>query len=108
MTKFLIYFIAKHPEKTPEPSIFFDSLLREDAGSHLAEKVMMTCPDDIFSALWAAHFKNKITRLANHPLANFVLSKAISRLGAKDFNDIMSDITADQIKSMISESIFKT
>ena len=41
--------------------------------------------------MWSVYFDNKLSRLAVHPVANFVVAKSIDR------------VSADQLKSIIEE-----
>ncbi|KAF8626909.1 hypothetical protein AX15_004626 [Amanita polypyramis BW_CC] len=61
---------------------FVAAMLRDQASSHLLETVIARCPDHVFAVLWMAYFSGKLQKLAVHPVANFVVSRAIGRVSA--------------------------
>ncbi|KAF9448476.1 hypothetical protein P691DRAFT_800795 [Macrolepiota fuliginosa MF-IS2] len=63
----------------PEASDYLNTLLRDTTSSHLLEAIVSRCPDNAFDVLWDLYFKGKLPRLAVHPVANFVVAKALER-----------------------------
>lgn len=53
---------------------------------------MLRCPDDAFNALWRIYFKGKLSRLAAHPVANFVLAKALERVSETQLSDVFGEL----------------
>lgn len=68
-----------NPTSLHEPSDYLNTLLRDPTSSHLFEIVVAEAPHSAFSILWSTYFKGKLIRLAAHPVANFVVSKALER-----------------------------
>jgi nucleolar protein 9 len=63
-----------------ETSDYLNTLLRDPTSSHLLETIVSRSPDNAFVALWSTYFQGKLARLALHPVANFVLAKALERV----------------------------
>lgn len=63
-----------------EPSDFVVTLLRDAASSHLLETVITRCSDHVFAVLWTSYFSSNLPKLAIHPVANFVVSRAVGRV----------------------------
>ncbi|KAF6741754.1 armadillo-type protein [Ephemerocybe angulata] len=70
----------KNGEETPESSDYVGTLLRDPTSSHLLETMVSRSPPKAFDLIWSIYFKGKLARLAAHPVANFVVAKAIERL----------------------------
>ena len=51
---------------------------------------------DVFNWLWTHYFTERINRLATHPVANFVLAKAIERLDAAQMTQVIQELAADK------------
>ncbi|KZT66809.1 ARM repeat-containing protein [Daedalea quercina L-15889] len=64
-----------------EPSDYLNTLLRDQTASHLLETLVRRAPARVFPALWATYFAGRLARLAVHPVANFVVQRALGRLG---------------------------
>ncbi|KAF7313483.1 hypothetical protein HMN09_00504200 [Mycena chlorophos] len=73
-------------------SDFVLTLLRDATSSHLLETVVTACPPRAFSALWSTYFKGTLAKIASHPVANFVLAKAIERLDAEQLADACDEL----------------
>jgi len=78
-------------------------LLRDTNASHLLEIVVSRCPQDAFDAVWKTYFKGKLARLAHHPVANFVLAKAIERVSEDQLSDIFEELP-DTWQKLISQA----
>ena len=64
----------------PEASDFLGTLLRDATSSHLLETLVTKSSPQIFNLLWATYFHQKLSRLSVHPVANFVVARALSRI----------------------------
>ncbi|KAG6813198.1 hypothetical protein H0H92_013318 [Tricholoma furcatifolium] len=80
------------PEVTIEPSDYLNTLLRDPTSSHLLETIVSRSPDDAFSLLWSTYLQGKLARLANHPVANFVLAKAMERVSAEQLSNACKEL----------------
>jgi hypothetical protein len=76
-----------------EPSDFLVTLLRDPTSSHLLETLVSRCPDGIFTQLWSIYFHGKLSRLALHPIANFVVSKVIERLDHNQVKNTLEELS---------------
>ncbi|KAG8762568.1 Nucleolar protein 9 [Ceratobasidium sp. 423] len=86
----------------PQQSDYVGTLLRDPTASHLFEALVRHAPEKTFQALWKLYFKTKLGRLCSHPVANFVVSKAIVRL------DSPTLLEASQEIEPISSKLIKT
>ena len=64
-------------------SDYLGTLIRDPNASHLLELVVSHSPPCVFNVIWKLYFEGKLTRLAVHPVANFVVSKALERVSEK-------------------------
>ncbi|CCO28168.1 Nucleolar protein 9 AltName: Full=Pumilio domain-containing protein NOP9 [Rhizoctonia solani AG-1 IB] len=76
----------------PEQSDYVGTLLRDPTASHLFEALVRHAPERTFQALWDLYFKTKLGRLCSHPVANFVVSKAIMRLDSSGLLEALEEI----------------
>ncbi|KAF8895258.1 armadillo-type protein [Infundibulicybe gibba] len=76
----------------PEPSDYLNTLLRDPTSSHLLEIIIRCSPDDVFSLLWTVYFQGKLARLAIHPVANFVVARALERVAADQLVAISAEL----------------
>ncbi|KAG8745782.1 Nucleolar protein 9 [Ceratobasidium sp. 414] len=74
---------ALHQNDQLEHSDYIETLLRDPTASHLFETLVQHTPEQTFRMLWSLYFKNKLGKLSSHPVANFVVGKAILRLDAE-------------------------
>lgn len=86
-----------------EPSDYLVTLLRDPTSSHLLETLVSRCPDQVFNILWSTYFEGKVARLALHPVANFVVAKAVERQNSTQLGD-----TLEELKSSWSKLISKS
>jgi len=63
----------------PEASDYLTTLFRDPTSSHLLETLVLRCPEAIFGILWSTYIERSLRKLAMHPVANFVIAKAIER-----------------------------
>jgi len=92
----------------PEASDFLGTLLRDATSSHLFETLLTKSSPSIFNLLWSMYFQQQLPRLSVHPVANFVVARALSRTNevqlrgfceelGKSWQKIMSGDTIDQL-----------
>ncbi|KAI9575034.1 armadillo-type protein [Boletus coccyginus] len=91
---------AYHEDSTAsvEPSEYLVTLLRDPTSSHLLETLVSRCPEQVFNILWSTYFKGKLARLALHPVANFVVAKAIGRQDSKQLGDTLEELKSSWSK----------
>lgn len=92
----LISHTEKDPETPHEPSDYLNTLLRDPTASHLFETLVRRAPAPVFPILWATYFEGKLARLAVHPVANFVVQKALGRLDADQLGKACEEL-ADEV-----------
>ena len=63
----------------PEASDYLATLLRDPTSSHFLETLVLRCPESIFDILWSTYIEGSLRKLAMHPVANFVIAKALER-----------------------------
>lgn len=78
--------------KTVEPSDYLNALLRDTTSSHLFESIISYLPSHVFPALWSTYFEGRLGRLAAHPVANFVVAKALSRVDAEQLSTACAEL----------------
>ncbi|TFY55659.1 hypothetical protein EVG20_g9240 [Dentipellis fragilis] len=71
---------------------FLGTLLRDATSSHLLETLVSRSPPPVFDMLWDTYFAGKLARLAAHPVANFVVAKAIERVSAAQMAQVLSEL----------------
>lgn len=64
-------------------SDYLGTLVRDPNASHLLEIVVTHSPPNVFDVIWKLYFEGKLARLAVHPVANFVVSKALERVSER-------------------------
>ncbi|KAG6861483.1 hypothetical protein C0995_015910 [Termitomyces sp. Mi166 len=94
---------ANHPDAIIEPSDYLNTLLRDPTSSHLLETIVTRSPDKAFVVLWDIYFKGKLPRLANHPVANFVVAKALERIPPEQLSEACEELK-DTWNKLISTS----
>ncbi|KAJ1308926.1 hypothetical protein OPQ81_004611 [Rhizoctonia solani] len=82
----------------PQQSDYVETLLRDPTASHLFEALVRHAPPKAFQALWKLYFKSKLGRLCSHPVANFVVSKAIMRLDSAGLLEALQEIELVSVK----------
>ncbi|KAH0587095.1 hypothetical protein H2248_005913 [Termitomyces sp. 'cryptogamus'] len=75
-----------------EPSDYLNTLLRDPTSSHLLETIVTRSPDQAFVVLWDIYFKGTLPRLANHPVANFVVAKALERVSPEQLSEACEEL----------------
>ena len=59
------------------------------------ELLLRISPPRIFDLLWKTYFVGRIGKLSVHPVANFVIAKAVRRLGEQGLGEVLVEGTAD-------------
>lgn len=88
----LITMSHEDPTATPEASDYLSTLLRDPTASHLLETLVRRAPEEVFSILWVTYFQGKLSKLAVHPVANFVVSKALERANPEQLNQVCEEL----------------
>ncbi|KAH9991655.1 ARM repeat-containing protein [Russula compacta] len=76
----------------PEPSDYLATLLRDPTSSHLLETLVSRCPEAVFGTLWSTYFEHNLKKLAMHPVANFVIAKALERARAEQLSFALHEL----------------
>ena len=94
--------ISTEDEKSSEsePSSFFNNLLYDPVGSHLAEKIMVNAPKKEFKKLYKAFFKGRIGSLARNETAGFVVQRILEKLEKHMLEEALGEILP-QVKGLI-------
>ncbi|PVF92971.1 ARM repeat-containing protein [Serendipita vermifera] len=86
MDHLLMGMISQSHESPTQPfseSDYIGTLLRDTTASHLLETVIRYAPINVLAQVWNVYFSGKLSRLAIHPVANFVVAAAIGKLDAE-------------------------
>ncbi|KAJ7265839.1 armadillo-type protein [Mycena haematopus] len=81
-----------NPSEAPPVSDYLNTLLRDPTSSHLLETIVTRCPGPAFSILWTTYFKGNLPRIASHPVANFVLAKALERVSVAQLTEACEEL----------------
>ncbi|KAI0052589.1 ARM repeat-containing protein [Auriscalpium vulgare] len=95
MDRVLVGLITLHhndPSAVPEASDFLATLFRDPTSSHLLETLIVRAPGPIFVLLWSTYFEGKLPKLALHPVANFVVAKAIGRVNEQQLCGVLEEL----------------
>lgn len=78
------------------PNAFIETILRDQTASRLFEVMLAVAPDPLFQSLWAAYLGgDRLSKLAGHPVANFIVAKAIRRLDAAALDEVVTTVKRD-------------
>ena len=80
------------PSSVPEASDYIATLLRDPTSSHLLETLVSHCPESVFGILWTTYFERSLRKLAMHPVANFVVAKALERANAEQLSYAVNEL----------------
>ncbi len=80
------------PTVVPEPSDYVGTLLRDPTSSHLLETLVFRSSEPVFDVIWTLYFKGKLPRLGVHPVANFVVAKALERATENQLIDACQEL----------------
>jgi len=101
----LISHIEEDPSSIPDPSDYVGTLLRDPTSSHLLETLASRSPEGAFKMLWSGHFAGKLARLSVHPVANFVVAKALHRLSSESLSEACQELSVVGSKVVKSSRI---
>jgi nucleolar protein 9 len=62
-------------------AVFINSMVYDQVGSHLVERIIESAPGKMFKTLYAQFFKDKLATLARNETAGFVVCRILERLG---------------------------
>lgn len=105
LTSGQILTVDEDPTISIEPSEYLVTLLRDPTSSHLLETLVSRCPEQVFNILWSTYFEGKLVRLVLHPVANFVVAKAVERQDSKQLGNTLEELKSSWSK-LISKSSF--
>lgn len=57
-----------------------DTLIKDTTGSHLFEAICLSSSDALYAKIYTTYFRSKLSRLAFHPVANFVVQKLLGNV----------------------------
>ncbi|KAF8607482.1 ARM repeat-containing protein [Ceratobasidium sp. AG-I] len=83
---------ALDQNRQPEHSDYLETLLRDPTASHIFEALIQHAPERAIQSLWSEYFKGKLPKLSSHPVANFVVGKAIARLDANSLLEATQEV----------------
>lgn len=82
---------------------FFQNLLYDSIGSHLAESMLRHAPKRDFNALYKKFLKTRMGSLARNETAAFVVQRVLERLPQPELAEALSDI-APQVPGLVERS----
>lgn len=80
------------PSSVPEASDYIATPIRDPTSSHLLETVVSHCHEGVFGIIWATYFERNLRKLAVHPVANFVFTKALERANAVQLSYALNEL----------------
>ena len=89
---------------SPERKDFLDASLREQASAHTFELILSLAPKPVFDALWSTYFVPHVSKLAGHPVANFLVAKSVERLALDQVRGLLVDLTASETGCTLVEN----
>jgi nucleolar protein 9 len=92
MAEFQLSYADNDPSSMPEASDYIATLLRDPTSSHLLETLISRCPESVFGILWTTYFERSLRKLAIHPVANFVIAKALERANAEQLSYALREL----------------
>lgn len=91
-------------DKVPATNHYIPSLLTTQPGTHLLETILTCTFARIFASIWQTYFVGKVGKLAAHPTANYVVARAVGRMGVAEIEGVVKECKAVAGgKGMISE-----
>lgn len=84
--------LGEDTNRKPEASDFLGTLLRDATSSHLLETLVTKSSPPIFSSLWSTYFQQHLSRLSVHPVANFVVARALSRIDEDQLSGVCEEL----------------
>lgn len=92
--------VVENKAASYEASDYVGTLLRDPTSSHLLETLARRLPEEAFNLFWTTYLEGKLARLAVHPVANFVVAKALERISEEQLG-----LTCGELEG-VSEKIF--
>ncbi|KAF8511204.1 ARM repeat-containing protein [Gautieria morchelliformis] len=80
--------LISQTESSPSP--YVSGLFVDPTASHLSESLLSRCSSPVFLRLWDCYFADHLSRLATHPVANFVVARGVERLDAERLENTIS------------------
>jgi nucleolar protein 9 len=80
-------------------SPYVSGLFVDPTSSHLSESILAHCSSGVFVRLWDLYFADNLSRLAVHPVANFVVARGVERLDAETLEITISRLHATWSKA---------
>jgi nucleolar protein 9 len=93
MEMLILYFVDKDPSPMLEQSEYLSTLFRDATSSHLLETLVTRAPERAFTFLWSTYFQGKLARLAAHPVANFVVARALEKVNTEQLGEACEELT---------------
>ncbi|THU83938.1 hypothetical protein K435DRAFT_765540 [Dendrothele bispora CBS 962.96] len=87
---------------TVTPSDYLGTLFRDPTSSHLLEIIILRASDKPFGLIWNTYMKGRLARLGIHPVANFVVAKALERANTSQLTDAYEELKDSWEKSINS------
>ena len=96
---------VENESESYEPSDYVGTLLRDPTSSRLLETLVRRLPKEVFDVVWSTYLAGKLARLAVHPVANFIVARAVMRLSAAQLSKALNGMDGIWTK-LISEWYF--
>ncbi|KAI9798596.1 MAG: Nucleolar protein 9 [Piccolia ochrophora] len=81
---------------------FFNGLVYDSVGSHLAESIVTNAPAKRFKVLYRTFFKPRLEKLVKNETASYVVRATLCRLSAKDLEGAVS-LVVPQIPMLLQQ-----
>ena len=78
---------------SPVQDRYIEDLFCDVTASHLIETFLEFSPTSTFNILWSNHIFGLLKKLVLHPVANFVVAKAILRLDGAQLENTVLELT---------------
>ncbi|CAD6571315.1 MAG: Nucleolar protein 9 [Tremellales sp. Tagirdzhanova-0007] len=91
LTQGLVSHLKVSPTSPANPQEYLNSLIANPTGTHLFEAILLHSPFPIFNVIWCTYFRGKISKLALHPYANFVVARGVSRLDRDGIQNVVAE-----------------
>ncbi|ORX93043.1 ARM repeat-containing protein [Basidiobolus meristosporus CBS 931.73] len=75
---------------------FVDTLIKDQVGSHLFEKILQVSSASLFQLIYTTYFRGRLANLCQHPIANFVVQHLLTNAKSEGQLEVMiSEIVPD-------------
>ncbi|KAG0044929.1 Nucleolar protein 9 [Gryganskiella cystojenkinii] len=61
--------------KNDDRDAYVETLLRDQVGSHLLEKIVQVASPALFQKFYTSYFRGRLVKLSHHPIANYVIQQ---------------------------------